>query len=74
MIGCLQIIRLYLSEVGMQNLKSLYEKESGESSDVLLHTDILEKQLIIVRFQLLLFERRLKTGSFKLFLKELKIK
>ena len=64
-------VRPHLSDVGMHNLKSLYE-EPDYIDMVLLHPKILEEQLENVKFQQLLFERRLKTGSFKRFLEELK--
>ncbi len=66
-------IRPYLSDVGMHNLKSLYEEQSDEIVQVLLQPKILEEQLGNVKFQQLLFERRLKTGSFKSLLNELKM-
>jgi hypothetical protein len=65
-------IRPYLSEVGMHNLKSLYQQEYYETVPVRLDPEILEKQLGQVKFQQLLFERRLKTDSFKARLTELK--
>jgi len=66
-------IRPYLSDVGMHNLKSLYEEQSDETVQVLLQPKILEEQLKNVKFQQLLFERRLKTASFKRLLNELKM-
>ena len=66
-------IRPYLSDVGMHNLKSLYEEQSDETVQVLLQPKILEEQLENVKFQQLLFERRLKTASFKRLLNELKM-
>jgi hypothetical protein len=65
-------IRPYLSDVGMHNLRSLYQKESNETTPVLLYPEILEEQLRQVKFQQLLFERRLKTGSFETRLTQLK--
>lgn len=65
-------VRPHLSDVGMHNLKSLYE-EPDYIDMVLLHPKILEEQLENVKFQQLLFERRLKTGSFKKYLDELKV-
>jgi len=66
-------IRPYLSDVGMHNLKSLYESQPDEIVQLLLQPKILEEQLGNVKFQQLLFERRLKTGSFKILLNELKM-
>ena len=65
-------IRPYLSEVGMHDLKSLYWKESDETVTAHLHPAVLEEQLTQVKFQQLLFERRLKTDTFKTLLNELK--
>ncbi|MDG2448797.1 MAG: DUF6090 family protein [Saprospiraceae bacterium] len=65
-------IRSYLSDVGMHNLKSLYEEPSNELVPVLLQPDILEEQLREVKFQQLLFERHLKSSSFKMLLNVLK--
>ncbi len=67
-------IRPYLSDVGMHNIKSLYERQPDETVlQVLLQPKILEEQLGNVKFQQLLFEQRLKTGSFNRFLNELKM-
>ena len=66
-------IRPFLSDVGMHNLKSLYESQSDENLQVLLQPKILEEQLRNVKFQQLLFERRLKTGAFERLLNELKM-
>jgi len=66
-------IRPFLSDVGMHNLKSLYESQSDENLQVLLQPTILEEQLRNVKFQQLLFERRLKTGAFERLLNELKM-
>jgi hypothetical protein len=66
-------IRPYLSDVGMHNLKSLYEGQPDEPVQVLLQPKILEEQLGNVKFQQLLFERRLKTDSFKRLLNQLKM-
>ncbi|VAV86032.1 FIG00653203: hypothetical protein [hydrothermal vent metagenome] len=66
-------IRPYLSDFGMHNLKSLYESQPDEIAQFLLQPKILEEQLGNVKFQQLLFERRLKTGSFKILLNELKM-
>ena len=65
-------IRPYLREVGMHNLKSLYEAQPGELPLNFLNPKILSEQLENVIFQQLLFERRLKTESFKTYLSELK--
>lgn len=65
-------IRPYLSDVGMHNLKSLYQQGDDKTVPVLLHPEILQEQLGQVKFQQLLFERRLKTDSFKDRLTELK--
>jgi len=65
-------IRPHLSDVGMHNLKSLYE-ESDKTGQVLLQPEILEEQLGNIKFQQLLFERRLKTDAFKGLLNELNI-
>ena len=64
-------IRPYLSDVGMHNLKWLYEGQTDEIVQVLLQPKILEEQLGNVKFQQLLFERRLKTSTFKILLNEL---
>ena len=49
----------------MHNLKSLYKNKDNESLHVPLHPKILEEQLNKVKFQQLLYERRLKTDSFE---------
>jgi competence protein ComGC len=66
-------IRPYLRDVGMHNLKSLYEAQPGELPLNFLKPQILDQQLGNVKFQQLLFERRLKTESFKTYLTELNI-
>jgi hypothetical protein len=66
-------IRPYLSDVGMHNIKLLYEEQPDEIPQVLLQPEILDEQVGIVKFQQLLFERRLKTGTFKQRLTELKM-
>jgi len=66
-------IRPYLRDVGMHNLKSLYEAQPGELPLNFLKPQILDQQLGNVKFQQLLFERRLKTESFKTSLTELNI-
>ena len=58
-------IRPYLSETGMHNLESLYKYKDKESLHVPLHPEILEEQLKNIKFQQLLYERRLKTDSFE---------
>ena len=58
-------IRPYLSETGMHNLESLYKYKDNESLHVPLHPEILEEQLKNIKFQQLLYERRLKTDSFE---------
>ena len=52
-------------EHGMHNLESLYKNKDNESLHVPLHPKILEEQLNKVKFQQLLYERRLKTDSFE---------
>jgi hypothetical protein len=66
-------IRPYLSDVGMHNLKSLYDEQPDDVVQLFLQPKILEEQLRIVKFQQLLFERKLKTGSFRRRLNELKM-
>jgi len=66
-------IRPYLRDVGMHNLKSLYEVQPGDLPLGFLKPQILDQQLGNVKFQQLLFERRLKTESFKTSLTELNI-
>jgi energy-converting hydrogenase A subunit M len=65
-------IRPYLRDVGMHNLESLYEEQPDETNVVLLQPKILEEQLGNIKFQQLLFERRIKTDVFKSLLNELK--
>ena len=68
-------IRPYLSNVGMHNLRSLYNQDSSNKKlEVPLNPIILEEQLAKVAFQQLLYERKLKTNSFKKLLNEIKIK
>lgn len=68
-------IRPYLSNVGMHNLRSLYNQDSSNKKlEVPLNPIILEEQLVKVAFQQLLYERKLKTNSFKKLLNEIKIK
>jgi hypothetical protein len=64
-------IRPHLSDVGMHNLKSIYE-DPDNIGKILLQSNVLEEQLENIKFQQLLFERRLKTGAFETFLNELK--
>ena len=49
----------------MHNLESLYKYKDNESLHVPLHPEILEEQLKNIKFQQLLYERRLKTDSFE---------
>ena len=68
-------IRPYLSNVGMHNLRSLYNQDSSNKKlEVPLNPIILEEQLVKVAFQQLLYERKLKTNSFEKLLNEIKIK
>ena len=68
-------IRPYLSNVGMHNLRSLYNQDSSNKKlEVPLNPVILEEQLAKVAFQQLLYERKLKTNSFEKLLNEIKIK
>ena len=57
-------VRPYLSETGMHNLESIYDKKSSAN----LKKDVLISQLSNVKFQQILYERRLKTASFERFL------
>ena len=57
-------VRPYLSETGMHNLESIFDKKSSAN----LKKDILISQLSNVKFQQILYERRLKTDSFERFL------
>ncbi len=67
-------IRPYLSDVGMHNLKSLYNQDSStQKSEVPLNPEILLEQLNNMKFQQLLYERKIKTNSFENLLNELKI-
>jgi hypothetical protein len=66
-------IRPYLGEVGMHDIESLYENKHDRQTQVRHHPAILEEQLGNVKFQQLLFEGRLKTRSFQVFLNELKL-
>ena len=67
-------IRPYLSDVGMHNLKSLYNQDSStQKSEVPLNPEILLEQLNNMKFQQLLYERKIKTNSFENLLDELKI-
>jgi hypothetical protein len=66
-------IRPYLRDVGMHNLKSLYEAQPGKLPLNFLKPQILDQHLGNIKFQQLLFERRLKTESFKTSLTELNI-
>ena len=62
-------VRPFLSETGMHNLESLYD----ENSTVNLKSDVLISQLSNIKFQQLLYERRLKSDSFENLLSNLKI-
>ena len=62
-------VRPFLSETGMHNLRSLYD----ENSTVNLNSDVLISQLSNIKFQQLLYERRLKSDSFENLLSNLKI-
>ena len=62
-------VRPFLSETGMHNLGSLYD----ENSTVNLNSDVLISQLSNIKFQQLLYERRLKSDSFENLLSNLKI-
>ncbi|MAD11758.1 MAG: hypothetical protein CMC04_03420 [Flavobacteriaceae bacterium] len=67
-------IRPYLSDVGMHNLKSLYNQDSStQKAEVPLNPEILMEQLNNMKFQQLLYERKIKTNSFENLLNELKI-
>jgi len=55
----------------MHNLIALYDQNPDGLTPVFLLPEILEEQLDNVKIQQLLFERRLKTGSFNVLLKEL---
>lgn len=66
-------VRPYLRDVGMHNLKSLYAQSDDLSTPVLLQTDVLDETIPTVKFQQLLFERRLKTESFKTLLNQLRM-
>ena len=61
-------VRPYLSETGMHNLESLYD----ENSTINLKSDVLISQLSNIKFQQLLYERRLKSDSFENLLGNLK--
>jgi hypothetical protein len=54
----------------MHNLKSLYTQDAA-LDQLLLLPHILAEQLDNEKFQQLLFERRLKTGSFKNLMNEI---
>jgi hypothetical protein len=66
-------VRPYLREAGMHNLESLYTREGAAKIEMLLKPEILDAELQKVKFQQILFERRLKTEPFKRFLNELKV-
>lgn len=65
-------IRPYLSDVGMHNLAAIRQDQVDVNAPVLLNPLILQEQLRQIKFQQLLFERRLKTGSFQTLLNQLK--
>ncbi len=65
-------VRPYLREVGMHNINALQEASADALAPVFLLPEVLDEQLNTVKFQQLLFERRLKTGTFNLLLKELR--
>lgn len=64
-------VRPYLREVGMHNLAMVRERDLNIRAPVLLKAEVLEEQIPEVKFQQLLFERRLKTETFKLLLDQL---
>ena len=66
-------VRPYLRESGMHNLNALYASRDSLRIEMLLQPKILDAELNKVKFQQLLFERRLKTESFQRFLAELKM-
>lgn len=61
-------VRPFLSETGMHNLESLYDNNSS----VNLKSDVLISQLSNIKFQQLLYERRLKSDAFESLLSNLK--
>ena len=63
-------VRPFLSETGMHDLESLYDENSSAN----LKSDILISQLSNIKFQQLLYERRLKTDSFQYLLNTLKVR
>lgn len=67
-------VRPYLRESGMHNLNALYAPRDSMRIEMLLQPEILDAELKKVEFQQLLFERRLKTESFKRYLVGLKMK
>lgn len=66
-------IRPYLRESGMHNLNSLYLRDGALKIPTMLQPEILDARLEDVKFQQLLYERRLKTESFHRLLNELKM-
>ena len=67
-------IRPYLRESGMHKLNSLYLRGNARKTPMMLHPVILDAELENVKFQQLLYERRLKTDSFQRLLNELRVK
>lgn len=67
-------IRPYLRESGMHNLNSLYTRGSDVKIQMMLKPLILDAELKKVKFQQILYERRLKTAYFKKLLSELMMK
>jgi hypothetical protein len=65
-------IRPYLRESGMHNLMALYSRGNSSTIPKMIQPEILDTELEKVKFQQLLFERRLKTESFQRLLTELK--
>lgn len=66
-------IRPYLRDSGMHNLQSLYTRGGDKQVRMMLKPEILDQELEEIKFQQLLYERRLKTESFKILLSELKV-
>ena len=64
-------IRPYLRESGMHNLNSLYLRGNAQEIPMMLQPAILDSALKDVKFQQLLYERRLKTASFQKLLNDL---
>lgn len=64
-------VRPYLSDVGMHNLEAIYTRRQSPLGPALLLTDVLDEQISTIRFQQILFERRLKTESLQFLLNQL---